>query len=363
MANTYVNEATASQSTTEQSRILRCNVSTQLNAGDTVTVVTANSVGVCIDIIGFNHVASGAAGSFQAVTNAGSTSPGTSTMTAAAAGDLVLGCGCAGNSPSVASLLDASGGKTMTQINTTQAGQSRTSWAQYLVESGAGTWNPRATLGTSQPWAFCGARWDNDGSTITAIASSAATTGWQADPGNKTFTINIPVGVTIPAGATLFLFVNSTANTGTNTISDNASGANVAPTVTGNPSITGTARRGQTLTCVDGSATGTPSPTVSARQWKRNGTNIGAATGTTYALTAADDGATVTVAVTWTNTAGSATGTSTATTNVSEARTVVAQNARIEFCGNSMIVDRNTGVLPPVVYALVPDGSPLLILF
>lgn len=220
MANTYTNDVTISLSTTHQSRIIRCPVTSQLIAGNTITVVTANSVAACLDIAAFNHVSSSAAANTHTGSSAGSTAPSCGGLTSTTAGDIAIGVLIASNSPTVGSLRDGLG-NTMTQVGSTQAGQSRTSAAMWFVEAGGVLPNPAATLGTSQAWAMAGSRSNNDGSTITHIASSDASSGWQADPGNKTFTVNIPVGVTIPSGATLFLFLNSTGNTGANTITDN----------------------------------------------------------------------------------------------------------------------------------------------
>lgn len=335
MANAYTNEVTASQSTTEQARIIRCDVSVQLNAGDVITVVATNSVAMEIAMIAFTHVATGAAASSAGVNNAGNTSPATATLTAGSTGDTVLACGCAGNSPTVSSLLDKSAGAAMTQINATQQGQSRTSWAQYKIEGAADTWNPRATLGSSQPWAFVGLRMANDGTTNTLIANSTATSGWVADPGNKTFTITVPASCTIPAGSRLALFINSNGNTGTNTITDNASGAGTAPSVTASPTISGTPEVGQVLTVADGTASGSPAPSVTARQWKKDTVNIGGATGTTHTVLAGDLAHSITCAVTWHNaTAPDAVGTSAATVIGTGTGTLAG---RMEFQGEIVV--------------------------
>lgn len=82
-----------------------------------------------------------------------------------------------------------------------------------------------------------------------------------------------------------------------------------APVNTVEPAITGVARVGQTLTANRGTWTGNPTPSY-AYQWKRNGANIGGANGQTYELVAADAGATITVAITATNSEGSVTATS-----------------------------------------------------
>lgn len=69
------------------------------------------------------------------------------------------------------------------------------------------------------------------------------------------------------------------------------------------PEITGTAKQGSTLTATDGTWTGTPAPSYT-RTWRRDGVIIPDATATTYVLTADDVGATISVAVTATNTLG-----------------------------------------------------------
>ena len=90
------------------------------------------------------------------------------------------------------------------------------------------------------------------------------------------------------------------------------------PTNTALPAITGTPTVGQVLTASNGTWTGTPTPTYT-RQWLRNGTVISGATGTTYTLVEADEGATIRVRVTGTNTLGSAQATSNPTAAVAPA--------------------------------------------
>ncbi|WAX93196.1 phage tail protein [Aminobacter sp. NyZ550] len=79
------------------------------------------------------------------------------------------------------------------------------------------------------------------------------------------------------------------------------------------PSIAGTAQVGQVLTAIEGSWNGSP---VFTYQWKKGGVNIGAATAKTYTPVVGDIGATITVAITGTNTTGSATATSGGTADV-----------------------------------------------
>src|SRR6266498_86896 len=93
------------------------------------------------------------------------------------------------------------------------------------------------------------------------------------------------------------------------------------PVNTSPPTISGTPQDGQTLTASPGSWSGTQ-PITYADQWQRcnsSGANcapISGATSPTYAVTSADVGSTLRVAVTATNSAGSATATSAATTVV-----------------------------------------------
>lgn len=101
---------------------------------------------------------------------------------------------------------------------------------------------------------------------------------------------------------------------------------NIAPTITTNPTISGTAKVGETLTATAGDTTGTPPPT-STLQWQRsdNGTSgwsdISGATGTTYVLVSADESKYLRVEQTATNIAGSDTATSASTSQVQPAFT------------------------------------------
>jgi hypothetical protein len=79
------------------------------------------------------------------------------------------------------------------------------------------------------------------------------------------------------------------------------------------PAVAGTAQVGQTLTAWEGVWTGTPAFTY---QWKKGGVNIAGGINKTYVPVVGDVGAAITVAVTGTNSAGSASATSAATVNV-----------------------------------------------
>jgi hypothetical protein len=78
----------------------------------------------------------------------------------------------------------------------------------------------------------------------------------------------------------------------------------VKPVSTTAPVLAGTTALGDTLTVTPGTWTGTPAPVVT-RVWKADGTAIAGASGLTYQITAAEQGKSVTVTETATNTGGS----------------------------------------------------------
>lgn len=92
-------------------------------------------------------------------------------------------------------------------------------------------------------------------------------------------------------------------------------GAPLAPANTVLPSITGTAKVGQTLTAANGTWTGREAPSF-RYQWKAGGVDISGATSKTYVPVAGDIGKTITVTVTGVNWKGSASVTSAATAAV-----------------------------------------------
>lgn len=119
--------------------------------------------------------------------------------------------------------------------------------------------------------------------------------------------------VAADAGQTITVTVTATNSVG-NASATSAATASVtqAPANTAVPVVSGTTALGDTLTATNGTWTGTPAPTFT-RQWTRGGTDIAGATGATYVITATDQGTTVAVKVTGTNTAGNAVATSAGT--------------------------------------------------
>lgn len=149
---------------------------------------------------------------------------------------------------------------------------------QQLTAS-TGTW-------TATPAATFAYQWTRGGTPIAGATSNAYTlTG--ADAGA---TIAVAVTAQNSAGS-------ATANSGTVGPVAQPPTNSVAPVISGNPIV------GQLLTTSNGTWAGTPSPSFTY-QWRRNGTPISGATGATYTVQTADIGASLTVAVTATNSAG-----------------------------------------------------------
>ncbi|RLP74134.1 hypothetical protein D9V32_13915 [Mycetocola tolaasinivorans] len=171
------------------------------------------------------------------------------------------------------------------------------------------------------------------GSTLTANTGT-----WAAKP---TFTYQWKRAGKNIAGATKRTYVSTTADRGkalTVTVTASKPGytkavrtsaartVNNVLTKTPNPTISGSAKIGQTLTANPG--TWAPSGVSLKYQWKRGGTAISGATGKTYRVTSADGGKTLTVTVTGSR-AGytSVSRTSSATAKVPSAQTGIGADA------------------------------------
>lgn len=172
--------------------------------------------------------------------------------------------------------------------------------SQTLVGT-LGTWTGADTVYDYQ-W-----QRSTDGSTWTAI-SGATRPSYDLGVADVGATVRLLITASNPDG------VGTATSLPTTTV------PSAAPVNTVQPSVSGTAKRGATLTASSGTWAGIGNTT--ARQWQRSTDNGGTwqdilgATGTTYVLAVADIGALVRVFVTTTNPEGSATATSAATAQV-----------------------------------------------
>ena len=176
-----------------------------------------------------------------------------------------------------------------------------------VLTSTTGTWTGTPTISYTRQWRRC-----NAGGASCADIPGATGSSYTVTPADVGSTIRVVVTGTNAAGSAPA------------TSSQTAVVAAVAPANAVAPSISGTAREGQTLTAAPGTWTGTP--TISyGYQWRRcdaagaSCVDIGGATGSSYTLGATDIGATVRVRVTGTNAAGSASATSAPTASVAAA--------------------------------------------
>ena len=168
------------------------------------------------------------------------------------------------------------------------------------VSGSTGTWTGTPTITYTYQWRRCNAA-GNSCADI-AGATSSNYTLVAADVGN---TLRVVVTATNAAGS-----VNATSSA--------ATGNPGAPVNSTPPTITGTARDGQTLTAGNGTWTGT-APITYTYQWQRcnaagaSCVDIAGATASTRNLTPADVGSTMRVRVTATNVAGGVQATSSQT--------------------------------------------------
>jgi hypothetical protein len=169
------------------------------------------------------------------------------------------------------------------------------------LTAGDGTWSGSTPMTFAYQWRRC----NSSGASCVDIAGATGST-YQL--------VSSDVGSTFRVVVTATNAVASTSATSPAT----AVAAPAPPAGTSPPTVSGTARDGQTLSATTGAWTGTPSISY-AYQWQRcdslgaNCTNVGGATGSTYVLGPADVGSTMRAVVTATNAAGSASQTSSQT--------------------------------------------------
>jgi fibronectin type 3 domain-containing protein len=206
-----------------------------------------------------------------------------------------------------------------------------------------GTWTGTAPITYSYQWRRC----DSAGNGCTDIAGAT----------NTTYTLT---GADV--GSTLRVAVTASNAAGSNSATSAATAvvAGAAPVNTAQPTISGTAQEGQTLTADKGTWAGT-APIGYAYQWLRcdsagnNCNDIAGATNTTYVVTAADLGSTIRVAVTATNLADSNNATSDATAVVGATAPVNTALPTITGTvqdGHTLTADKGTWTgTQPITYA------------
>jgi hypothetical protein len=180
-----------------------------------------------------------------------------------------------------------------------------------------GTWSGTTPITFTYQWFRCGANLDN-----CAAIAGATNNSYTVQPADVGKRLLVQVTATNSEGSG-----NAQASTGVV-----APLAGTAPQNTAKPTITGTAKEGETLTADNGTWTGT-TPMTFTYQWQRcdaNGAScadISGATSKTYTATNADVGHTLRVRVAATNTAGSASATSDQTATIASLGTAPASTA------------------------------------
>jgi hypothetical protein len=175
------------------------------------------------------------------------------------------------------------------------------------VTASPGTWTGTAPITYAYQWRRC----DSAGANCADIAGATA----------QTYAL-----VSADVGRTIRISVAASNGAGASSATSGATGVVAAdpPQNTALPTISGNAQPGQTLSASSGSWTGTP-PIAYGFQWRRCDSSGGGCvdivgeTAQTHIVAAADVGSTLRVAVTASNSAGSATATSTQTDVVAAA--------------------------------------------
>jgi hypothetical protein len=165
-----------------------------------------------------------------------------------------------------------------------------------------GTW----TNGPATPYAYQWLRCDSAGSACVSITGATGTTYLQvgADVGHR---LRVRETATNTAGS------GTATSAATSVVAAAQSPANTQP-----PTVSGEAVTGETLAADPGTWTGAPAPALTY-QWQRCGatcSDISGATARSYVVTSADEGSSLRVVVTGSNTSGSVSAASAATATV-----------------------------------------------
>src|SRR5438067_6304723 len=188
-----------------------------------------------------------------------------------------------------------------------------------------GTWTGTQPISYAYQWQRC----DSSGANCAGITAATA----------ATYTV-----LTADVGGTLAVLVTAT-NAGGSVAATSSPTATVQPTppaVTSQPTVSGMAQEGQTLTATSGSWSGT-TPIAYDYQWQTcapTGTDCGpiaGATVSTYAVTTGDVGTTIRVLVTATNAAGSVSDFSAATAVVQSAGAPPANTSPPTISGTAQV--------------------------
>ncbi len=198
-------------------------------------------------------------------------------------------------------------------VNTSPPTVAGTARVGETLQASPGTWSGTEPITYGYQWQRCSlVCGDIPGATATTYALTSADAG---------STVRVRVTASNSAGSA------SATSAETATVVESTAPANTSP-----PTISGTAREGERLSATSGTWSGTE-PIAYAYQWRRCDSggggcaDIASATGESYTVTSADVGSTLRVAVTASNSAGSATASSDPTAVVEAAASAPANTS------------------------------------
>lgn len=359
-ANTYVKVGATVQNTNISLSLFYVDVTRNVLVTDLLSCAwTGGTAATQFSVDGWTGAASGAVASSVSATG-NSSAPATGALSTSTAGDLVVaGFGLAAQ---VAYAVSNDGqGNTMTSLHAPTAASFKSAGVEYLVESGTLAYNPAGPSGwAGSNWVALGVRITSATpapvNTVAPAVTGTPTVGSTLSCTTGTWTGDVSSGYAYQwkdvagniAGATSSTYVvgageNSASvrctvtatGTGGSTPRDSNTVGPITSTAPANsvaPAVTGTVRRGSTLSTTDGTWTNTP--TSFTYQWQRNNVNIAAATANTYVLVAADVPTNVRCVVTGVNGGGSTPANSNTVGLIGGLFTEVARDVGLEVCGN-----------------------------